>query len=331
MRSPRTLPDSPRPSRDWAEIQERMLVPLYETVYTALRLGPRTRLLGLGCGSGLALLLAAARGASVAGVESDEHRLALARERLLPRPQWGARPWPVRFLAGDLVGAGLDGGPAPNLLTVFHTAPHGTGHSLADLGRAAALLEPGSPVVLAGWGAPDSCAAAPALLVSARWGASPVEPGCWQPPDPRALEDAAHGAGLRPAETGEVACPFGYADLDSAVRGLLSTGCYEGAVHTVGYERVAAELSETLRPHLREDGTVWLPNVFRYLVAHTPCAADHAQAADDPAPTAAYPPPPTTAVAATAQAPGRVAGEAPDAPERSVPVAGATTSAGAGS
>src|SRR5881396_1725198 len=71
-------------ARDWAEIQERMLVPLYEAAYDRLGIGPGTRLLGLGCGSGLALLLAAARGARVSGVDADEARLELARERLAP-------------------------------------------------------------------------------------------------------------------------------------------------------------------------------------------------------------------------------------------------------
>ncbi|MEU1805425.1 methyltransferase domain-containing protein, partial [Streptomyces sp. NPDC019937] len=69
-------------ARDWAEIQERMLVPLYEAVYERLDVGAGTRLLGLGCGSGLALLMAAGRGASVCGIDTDEARLTLARERL---------------------------------------------------------------------------------------------------------------------------------------------------------------------------------------------------------------------------------------------------------
>lgn len=57
-------------ARDWAEIQERMLVPLHEAVYERLEVGTGTRLLGLGCGSGLALLMAASRGAAVTGVDS---------------------------------------------------------------------------------------------------------------------------------------------------------------------------------------------------------------------------------------------------------------------
>ena len=43
-------------ARDWAEIQERMLAPLYEAVYERLEIGAGTRMLSLGCGSGLALL-----------------------------------------------------------------------------------------------------------------------------------------------------------------------------------------------------------------------------------------------------------------------------------
>ncbi|MGW7008884.1 SAM-dependent methyltransferase, partial [Streptomyces sp. NPDC054933] len=66
-------------ARDWAEIQERMLVPLYEAVYERLEVGPQTRLLGIGCGAGLALLLAAARGAAVTGVDPDRRRPAPAR------------------------------------------------------------------------------------------------------------------------------------------------------------------------------------------------------------------------------------------------------------
>jgi hypothetical protein len=61
-----------------------------------------------------------------------------------------------------------------------------------------------------------------------------------------------------------VFCPFGYADVDSAVRGLLSTGLYDGAADPALAEK---ELSEALHPYERTDGAVWLPNIFRYVVA----------------------------------------------------------------
>ncbi|MER7814274.1 methyltransferase domain-containing protein, partial [Streptomyces sp. NPDC096153] len=96
--------DAGRRARDWAEIQERMLVPLYEAVYAHLEVGAGTRVLGLGCGTGLALLRAKARGASVTGVDTDPARMELARERLAPAPEHAG--------SGDAPGARLvEGGP----------------------------------------------------------------------------------------------------------------------------------------------------------------------------------------------------------------------------
>ncbi len=90
-------------ARDWSEIQERMLVPLYEAVYERLGVGSGTRLLGLGCGSGLALLMAASRGAAVTGVDAGgPERLALARERLAPQA------WDTRARGGSRV---VEGSP----------------------------------------------------------------------------------------------------------------------------------------------------------------------------------------------------------------------------
>ncbi len=84
------------------------------------------------------------------------------------------------------------------------------------------------------------------------------------------LEEVAQRAGLRPDGSGRVACPFGYADTGSAVRGLLSTGLFDAAIAATDEEQVDKELTEALHPHQRADGTVWMPNVFRYLIARTP-------------------------------------------------------------
>ncbi|PBO28913.1 SAM-dependent methyltransferase, partial [Streptomyces albidoflavus] len=70
-------------ARDWTEIQERMLVPLQEAVYARVGLGPGARVLELGCGAGLGLLLAAGRGASVAGAETERPDLLAYAERRL--------------------------------------------------------------------------------------------------------------------------------------------------------------------------------------------------------------------------------------------------------
>jgi hypothetical protein len=251
-----------------------MLVPLYEAVYERLDVGPSTRLLGLGCGSGLALLMAASRGAAVTGVDScTPERLALARERLLPEA-WGTRAHAdTRLVDGSPQDAADAQAPAYNLVTAFEPIGclAGDSEGLGELLTGATpLAARGTPVVLAGWGPPERCATSSVLRVATKL-ADPLRgTGSWRPARRDDLEEVAQRAGLRPDGSGRVACPFGYADVDSAVRGLLSTGLFDAAVSATDQVQVDKELTEALHPHQRPDGTVWMPNVFRYLIARTP-------------------------------------------------------------
>ncbi len=286
-------PVAPGRARDWAEIQERMLVPLYEAVYEHLEVGTGTRLLGLGCGSGLALLMAATRGAQVTGVDTDHARVDLARQRLLPDPGTPGTPGTAGTPGGTghprggprletrlLYGGPSDAAasddqdlPAYNLVTALQ--PIGCTADDADglvptLTAAVPLAERGSAVVLAGWGPPERCATTGVLRIACRLTERLRGRGAWRPALRDDLEDVAARAGLHPDGSGRVSCPFGYADTDSAVRGLLSTGHFDAAVEASDQETVEKEITEALHPHTRPDGTVWMPNVFRYLVARIP-------------------------------------------------------------
>ncbi|GGS01902.1 hypothetical protein GCM10010269_46030 [Streptomyces humidus] len=251
-----------------------MLVPLYEAVHERLDVGPGTRLLSLGCGSGLALLMAASRGAALTGVESSSPaRLALARERLL-RENGGARARADVRLVDRLPTDGPAArASAYTVVTAFEPIGRVAGDTealTALLAAAAPLARRGAPVVLVGWGPPERCATTAVLRVAARLadqdrGTVRLRPGLRDD-----LEDVARRAGLRPDGSGRVACPFGYADLDSALRGLLSTGLFDAAVTATDQAQVDKEVSEALQPYRRSDGTVWMPNVFQYLIARTP-------------------------------------------------------------
>ncbi|MFD4629832.1 SAM-dependent methyltransferase [Streptomyces sp. NPDC058284] len=262
-------------ARDWAEIQERMLVPLYEAVYERLEVNGGTRLLGLGCGSGLALLMALSRGAAVTGVDpAHPERLALARERLLADGGEAARARAgTRLVEGGPADAADPELPAYNLVTAFQPigCMAGDSEGLSDLLEAAApLAGRGAPVVLAGWGPPERCATSSVLRVATKLADPLRSTGSWRPALRDDLEEVAHRAGLKPDGSGRVACPFGYADVESAARGLLSTGLFDAAVGATDQVQVDKELTEALHPHRRGDGTVWMPNVFRYLIARTP-------------------------------------------------------------
>ncbi|WP_435973819.1 class I SAM-dependent methyltransferase [Streptomyces sp. Qhu_M48] len=232
------------PARDWAEIQERMLVPLYEAVYDRLGVGAGSRVLGLRCGSGLALLMAAARGARIAGVDRDLARVELARERL-PEDVTVTEE-PPEDLPYDVI-------------TAFHT----TDGILPELSALTRSAQRDTVVVLAGWGPPERCSTESVLGIAARL----ADRGPGVRTD---LDGLVAGAGLRPDGSGRVACPFGYANEGSAVRGLLSTGAFDEAVRATDLSQVEKEIEEALAPHVRADGTVWMPNVFRYVVARVP-------------------------------------------------------------
>ncbi|MET9222796.1 SAM-dependent methyltransferase [Streptomyces sp. NPDC088197] len=268
-----TRSDAESRARDWAEIQERMLVPLYESVYDRLEVGADTRLLGLGCGAGLALLLAADRGAAVTGFETDEQRLALARERLLPAHPWGG---PARARGRTRLTAGvphrLTGGF--DLVTAFDPAAPAA-ELLPSLCAAAATADPDTAIVLAGWGPPERCATSRVLRVATRL-AEPRGPAAREVrlSGRDDLENLALAAGLRPDGSGRVSCPFGYPDLPSAVRGLLSTGLFDAAVEATDRQQVDKEIAEALHPYRRPDGSVRMENVFRYLIVRTPDAGD---------------------------------------------------------
>ncbi|MBZ6252449.1 SAM-dependent methyltransferase [Streptomyces olivaceus] len=287
-------------ARDWSEIQERMLVPLYEAVYERLDLGDGTRMLGLECGSGLALLMAAARGATVTGVDSrSPELLALARRRLLsrtpgapgtpeippgtpeipegPRPHGargtGTRGGTARIVQGSPGDARDPSAPAFTLVTAFEPIGCLAGDSDglgALLDGAAPLAARGAAVVLAGWGPPERCATTSVLRVATRLADPLRSAGSWRPALRDDLEEVARRTRLRPDGSGRVACPFGYADARSAARGLLSTGLFDAAIAAAGQEQVDKELAEALHPYRRPDGTVWMPNVFRYLIARIP-------------------------------------------------------------
>jgi SAM-dependent methyltransferase len=72
----------------WARFAEPHTRPLFEAVLAATSVTAGTRLLDAGCGSGLLLELAAARGAIVTGLDVSPGLLAAARDRVPDAELW---------------------------------------------------------------------------------------------------------------------------------------------------------------------------------------------------------------------------------------------------
>src|SRR6185295_10877461 len=69
-------------AREWTDLQEGAFKPLYEAAYNAANVTKGTNMLDAGCGAGLALITAAARGATVSGLDAAAGLVAIAKERL---------------------------------------------------------------------------------------------------------------------------------------------------------------------------------------------------------------------------------------------------------
>jgi SAM-dependent methyltransferase len=118
--------------------------------------GPGEHVVDVGCGTGNATLLAAARGARATGVDPAQRLLAVARERA------AAHGLAATFAAGDAAALPLADGAAGAVLSVFGVifAPD-AGAAAREMARVTA---PGGRIVLSAWMPEGAIGAAARML-----------------------------------------------------------------------------------------------------------------------------------------------------------------------
>ena len=241
-------------ARDWAELAEPHQIPFYEAAFAALGVAPGTRLLDAGCGAGLALTLAAQRGAIVTGIDASAGLLAIARERL---PEADLRE-------GDLVTLPYADGSF-DAVTAFNAVQYTSDptRALREIGRVA---RPGARIAVVTWGAPEQCEMRSVLGAIG----SLLPPGGAGPfalAAPGALEALIEGAGLRAERAIDVATPYIDADVATSVRAHLSSGPARRAIDVAGLDAVREVLTAAAEAARQPDGTVRFDNVFKVVVA----------------------------------------------------------------
>jgi SAM-dependent methyltransferase len=243
-------------ARDWAEVQEGTMRPLYEAVLARARVGSGVHLFDAGCGSGLFCQLAAARGAVVAGLDAAESLVTIAR---------------ARVPAGDFSTGEIEDLPwadaSFDLITGFNAFQYAA-NPVNALGEARRVARHGAPVFIATWGEPSHCEAAGYLGALAALLPQPA-PGAPSPfalSEPGALEQLAREAGFTPAESTVTDCTWRYADLETALRGLLSAGPAVRAVRHSGEEPVRRAVTAAIAPFRTAQGGYQIENSFRCLL-----------------------------------------------------------------
>jgi SAM-dependent methyltransferase len=244
-------------ARDWADLAEAHQIPFYEAAFDAIGVAVGTRLLDAGCGAGLALSLAAERGAIVTGFDASPGLLAVARERL---PEADLREGDLETLpyANDSFDA----------VTAFNSVQY-TGDPTGALREIRRVARPGARVAVVTWGAPEQCEMR-AVLGAIGSLLPPPPPGAAGPfalAAPGALEALVEGAGLKAERAIDVPTPYVDADVATSVRAHLSSGPARRAIENAGLDVTRQALTAAAEAARQEDGSVRFDNVFKVVIA----------------------------------------------------------------
>lgn len=243
--------------RAWAELQEAANAPMYEAAFDAAGLSEGRRYLDIGCGAGLALSLAAARGAEVSGLDAAAGLVELARTRC-PKAD-------IRI--GELEDLPFADGTF-DVVSGFNSFQYAADR-VNGLVEAKRVMKDGGKLIVLVWGQPEECEMAGYLkaLGGLLPPPPPGAPGPWALSPPGALEDLAGQAGLTAIHAETVPITFDFASEQDAIRGLLAPGPATLAIQTSGEGTVAEAIGQAIAPFRRADGSYSLRNAFRFVVA----------------------------------------------------------------
>ncbi|MEZ5277488.1 MAG: class I SAM-dependent methyltransferase [Opitutaceae bacterium] len=244
-------------AKDWAEIQEGQFSNAYQAVFDQCGLGADTDYCDVGCGAGMAALLASDRGARVSGLDASHNLLGIARQRV---PEGDYR-------IGDLEELPFPDG-AFDLVTSFNAVQYAA-NPRAALAEARRIAKPAGRIVVMTWGDPEGMEAAAlvAALKALLPQPPPGAPGPFALSDEGALRAFAESGGLQTLSVTDVACHWHYPDLENALRGLGSSGVAAKAAEHSGADAVDAAHEAAFEPYRQDDGSYKIGASFRWLVA----------------------------------------------------------------
>jgi SAM-dependent methyltransferase len=241
---------------DWAE-QEALHRPLYDEAIRRAGVGPGTRVLDVGCGSGVFLRAASDHGAEVSGLDASEELAAIARTRV---PGAEVRVGDLQLLPHD--DASFD------VVTGFNSFQFAR-DPIEALREARRVVRHGGKVVIQVWGRPERCdlAVLPRALSALR----PSTPGGASAPAglaaPGVLEGLASDAGLTPVDAFDVVTRFEYRDEATMLRLVLSSAAGVDAIRASGEPAANEAARAALAPFSTPAGGYVLENEWHVLIA----------------------------------------------------------------
>jgi SAM-dependent methyltransferase/alkylhydroperoxidase family enzyme len=244
----------------------------YVAMHERLAIGRDDRLLDVACGSGLALELAAVRGATCAGIDASARLVAVARDR---NPDADVRIGDMR----DLPWTDATFDVVTSFRGIWGTVPE----AVAEVYR---VLAPGGRIGITVWGhikiSPGAWAFAPFRLASepkVEHQAAMVALG-----RPGAGEDLLTGSGFVDIERHDIPFVFEFADPDAYARALASTGPAYEAIQAVGEDEFVRYATALAAEQVRDGLPLRAPIALVGYVARKPMTT----ARRDPSPGAGF-------------------------------------------
>jgi hypothetical protein len=87
--------------------------------------------------------------------------------------------------------------------------------------------------------------------------------------EPGKLQALAESAALKPIDEADIAAPFAFTDMATALRIQLSAGPFRRAIEHSGEQAVRDAVAGAFEQFAQPDGSYRLNNEFRYLLTQT--------------------------------------------------------------
>lgn len=244
-------------AENWANLMERMSLPIYHVVLDKTNVSRGTCLLDVGCGTGMAAQLAAQLGADVTGLDASEAELVIARERV---PSGDFRCGEMEEL--PYADASFD------VVTGFSSFQFAQ-DPVNALRQARRVVKPGGYVAMVAWGRAEDCEFATTLkaVMACLPPPPPGAKGTFALSEPGKMEALMEQAGLIPCASGDVSCPFEYSDDETAWETISSSGPLVAAIRAAGEETIKRAVLTSLVPFKMPSGGYRQENLLHYVIA----------------------------------------------------------------
>jgi len=244
-------------SEDWAAIQEQTGNAGYQYGLSFLKLDSSTKVLDVGCGSGLFLKLASQSDAIVTGIDASPNLVEQARKR---NPKATLQVGEMERLPfADCTFDVVCGFNSIQYAASAINALNEVKRVLKDKGRFLAMI----------WGNKEDCEAATYLKAvgSLLPTPPPGAPGPFALSENRRLEALMEEGGFAIIESGDIRSVWEYPDINTALKGLMSAGPVARAIGHVGFEKTLETIAAAVKPYEQSNGHVVYQNKFRIVTA----------------------------------------------------------------